>query len=215
MSTTTEERIAQWEQMAREAPDDMAYFSLGNAYKDADRSEDAQGAFAKAIELNPGMSRAYQLRGQILIRLGREDQAGPVLTQGYTVAAERGDVMPQKAIGSLLEKIGQPIPKVQDATERKKEVEATGDTVLDRRTGKPQPRLPDPPMRGPMGKFIYDHFGQDTWREWIGQGTKVINELRLDFSNDQSQDVYDQYMLEWLQVTREEIDEYAKKAEQA
>jgi len=215
MSTTTEERIAQWEQMAREAPDDMAYFSLGNAYKDADRSEEAEAAFAKAIELNPGMSRAYQLRGQVLIQLGKEAEAGPVLTQGYTVAAERGDVMPQKAIGPLLEKIGLPIPQVQDAAARKQEVEASGDTILDRRTGKPQNRLPDPPMRGPVGKFIYDHFGQDTWREWIGQGTKVINELRLDFSNDQHQDTYDQYMLEWLQVTREEIDAYAKQAEQA
>jgi len=215
MSTTAEERIAQWEQMAREAPDDMAYFSLGNAYKDADRPEDAQGAFAKAIELNPGMSRAYQLQGQVLIRLGREDEAGPILTKGYTVAAERGDVMPQKAIGSLLEKIGQPTPQVQDAAARKQEVEASGDTVLDRRTGTPQNRLPDPPMRGPTGKFIYDHFGQDTWREWIGQGTKVINELRLDFSNDAHQDIYDQYMLEWLAVTPEEIDAYAGQTEQA
>src|SRR5690606_4474383 len=131
MSTTTEERIAQWEQMAREAPDDMAYFSLGNAYKDAERLEDAQSAFAKAIELNPGMSRAYQLRGQVLIKLGREAEAGPMLTEGYKVAAERGDVMPQKAIGSLLEKIGLPLPEVQDAAARKQEVEASGDTVLD------------------------------------------------------------------------------------
>ena len=200
MSTTTEERIAQWEQMAREAPDDMAYFSLANAYKDADRPEDAQGAFAKAIEMNPGMSRAYQLRGQILIQLGREDEAGPMLTEGYKIAAERGDVMPQKAIGSLLEKIGQPIPQVQDAAERKKEVEATGDTVLDRRTGKPQNRLPDPPMRGPVGKFIYDHFGQDTWREWIGQGTKVINELNLELADPKAQDMYDQHLAEFLQL---------------
>lgn len=211
MSTTTEERIAQWEQMAREAPDDMAFFSLGNAYKDAERLEDAQGAFAKAIELNPGMSRAYQLRGQVLIKLGRDGEAGPVLTEGYKVAAERGDVMPQKAIGSLLEKVGLPLPKVQDAAEKKKQVEASGDTVLDRRTGQPQNRLADPPMRGPIGKFIYDHFGQQTWNEWIGQGTKVINELRLDFSNDTHQDVYEQHMLEWLQVTREEIDQYAKQ----
>lgn len=212
MSTNTEERIAQWEQMAREAPDDMAYFSLGNAYKDAERLDDAQGAFAKAIELNPGMSRAYQLRGQVLIQMGRDGEAGPILTEGYKVAAERGDVMPQKAIGSLLEKVGLPLPQVEDAAAKKQAVEASGDTVLDRRTGQPQNRLPDPPMRGPVGKFIYDHFGQDTWREWIGQGTKVINELRLDFSNDQHQDVYEQYMLEWLQVTREEIDAYAKQS---
>lgn len=211
MSTTTEERIAQWEQMAREAPDDMAFFSLGNAYKDAERLEDAQGAFAKAIEMNPGMSRAYQLRGQVLIKMGRDGEAGPVLTEGYKVAAERGDVMPQRAIGSLLEKVGLPLPEVQDAAARKQEVEASGDTVLDRRSGQPQARLADPPMRGPVGKFIYDHFGQQTWNEWIRQGTKVINELRLDFSNDAHQDIYDQYMLEWLQVTREEIDAYAKQ----
>ena len=212
MSTTAEERIAQWEQMAREAPDDMAYFSLANAYKDADRLEDAQGAFAKAIEMNPGMSRAYQLSGQVLIQLGKEDEAGPLLTKGYTVAAERGDVMPQKAIGSLLEKLGLPLPEVRDAAELKAEVEASGDTVLDRRTGQPQNRLAAPPMRGPVGKFIYDHFGQTTWNEWIGQGTKVINELRLDFSNDQHQDVYEQHMLEWLQVTMDEVTEYAAKA---
>ncbi|MEX0654828.1 MAG: Fe(2+)-trafficking protein [Phycisphaeraceae bacterium] len=210
---TLEERIAQWEQMAREAPDDMAYFSLGSAYREAERYEDAEQAFAKALELNPGMSRAYQLRGQVLIKLGREDEAAALLSEGYKTAAERGDVMPQRAMGSLLEKLGQPLPEVQSAEERKAEVESE-DTVLDRRTGEPQQRLPDPPMRGPLGRFIYDHFGQETWRTWIGQGTKVINELRLDFSNPQHQDTYEQYMLEWLQVTREEVDAYAKQIEE-
>ncbi len=210
--SNTEQRIAQWEQMAREAPDDMAFFSLGNAYKEADRLEDAAGAFAKAIELNPGMSRAYQVAGQCLIQLDRLDEAAELLEKGYVVAAERGDVMPQKAIGSLLEgKLGRELPEVKDAAALKAEVEADGNTILDRRTGKPQSRLPDPPMRGPTGRFIYDHFGADTWREWIGQGTKVINELRLDFSDPQHQATYEQYMLEWLQVTPEEIEEYAKQ----
>ncbi|MEX0745434.1 MAG: Fe(2+)-trafficking protein [Phycisphaeraceae bacterium] len=207
---TLEQRIAQWEQMAREAPDDMAFFSLGSAYREAERFEEAEQAFAKAIELNAGMSRAYQLRGQTLIKLGREDEAAALLADGYKIAAERGDVMPQRAIGSLLEKLAQPLPEVQSAGARKAEVESE-DTVLDRRTGAPQPRLPDPPMRGPIGRFIYDHFGQETWRAWIGQGTKVINELRLDFSNPQHQEVYEQHMLEWLQVTPEEIEQYAKK----
>lgn len=212
---TLEERIAQWEQMAREVPDDMAFFSLGNAYKDAERYEDAEQAFAKAIEMNDGMSRAYQLRGQVLIKLGREDEAGELLTRGYTIAAQRGDVMPQRAMGSLLEKIGRAVPEVEkSADERKAEVEAEGDMVLDRRTGQPQPKLEDPPMRGPVGRFIYDHFGQETWRAWIGQGTKVINELRLDFSNPQHQDIYEEHMLEWLQVTREEVEEYDRQHQQ-
>lgn len=211
---TLEERIAQWEKMAREAPDDMAYFSLGSAYKDADRLQDAEQAFARAIEMNPGMSRAYQLRGQVLIKLGRIEEAADVLTRGYEVAAQRRDVMPQRAIGSLLEKIGRPVPQTeQDQAQEEQVPESTEGMILDRRTGRWQRRLDDPPMRGPVGRFIYDHFGQDTWRTWIAQGTKVINELRLDFSNPQHQDVYDQYMLEWLQVSPQEIEEYARKTE--
>jgi len=205
------DRIAQWENMTQADPDnDMGWFSLANAYKDADRPADADGAFAKAIELNPAMSRAYQLRGQVLIQLGKNELAADVLTQGYTQAATRGDVMPQKAIGALLEKLGQPLPQVQPPAPAPS-AQATGDTIIDRLTGQPGTRLPDPPMRGPTGQFIYDHFTQETWRQWIGQGTKVINELRLDFSDDQHQQTYNQHMLEWLGISQDEIDQYAKQ----
>ena len=199
--------------MAREAPDDMAFFSLGSAYREAGRLEEAEQALAKALEYNPEMSRAYQLRGQVLIKLGRTDEATPLLQTGYETAAKRGDVMPQKAIGALLEKVGADIPDVQDAEQRKQEVEAAGDTVLDRRTGQPQARLEDPPIRGPLGRFIYDHFGQDTWRAWIHQGTKVINELRLDFSDPEHQKIYDQHMMEWLQITQDEVDAHWEKVQ--
>lgn len=204
--STLDDRIAQWEQMCREAPDDMAYFSLGNSYKEAERWADAEDAYAKAIGYNETMSRAFHMRGQALMKLDRNDEAGEVLTQGYTVAADRGDVMPQKSIAALLGKLGLPVPETEDFAAKKAAVEATGDTVLDKRTGQPQAKLPDPPMRGPIGDYIYANFGQDTWREWIGQGTKVINELRLDFSNPAHQDTYEQHMLDWLGVTREEID---------
>ncbi len=199
-----EERIAQWQNMTQADPDnDMGWFSLGNAYKDADRLEDAQHALAKAIELNEGMSRAYQLRGQVLIQLGRNKDAQQVLTTGYVQAAQRGDVMPQKAIGSLLERIGAPVPDVESKGSVAEEL--SGDEIIDRRTGRPDTRLPDPPMRGPLGQFIFEHYGQETWREWIGQGTKVINELRLDFSNEQHQQIYEQHMKEWLGISEEDL----------
>lgn len=200
------DRIAQWEKMTQEAPDDMAWFSLGNAYKEADRPEDAQSAFAKAIETNPGMSRAYQAHGQVLIELGRDDDAAAVLTQGYKTAAQRGDVMPQKAIGSLLEKLGKPVPQVDSPAAAEAEP-VSGDSIIDRRTGKPGTRMPDPPMRGPLGKFIFENYSQETWREWIGQGTKVINELRLDFSQEAHQQAYEQQMKEWLGISNEEVGE--------
>ncbi|MEM9415377.1 MAG: Fe(2+)-trafficking protein [Planctomycetota bacterium] len=213
MSNNLEERIAQWEQMCREAPDDMSFLSLGNVYKEADRTEDAAEAFAKAIEHNPQMSRAYHARGQALIKLGREEEAGPLLLTGYEVAAELGEVMPQKSMAALIQKLGLELPEVEDYNARKQEVEASGDQVLDKRTGQPQNKLPDPPMRGPVGAYIYAHFGQDTWKEWIGMGTKVINELRLDFSNPAHQDVYEQHMLEWLGVTKEEVEGFAGSLE--
>lgn len=207
-----DERIAQWEKMAADAPDDMAFFSLGNAYKDADRFDDAADAFERAIQMNEHMSRAYQLRGQMLLKLDQPDAAAAVLEKGYVIAAERGDVMPQKAIGSLLtEKLGRELPKVAQAEAPTAETVLLENMIVDRRTGQPQPRLDGPPMRGPLGQLIFENFGQTTWNEWIGQGTKVINELRLDFSNEEHQRVYDQYMLEWLQVTPDEIEAYRQR----
>lgn len=211
-----DQRIAQWEQMAREAPDDMSYFSLGSAYREAERHDDAEAAFAKAIEINPGMSRAYQLRGQTLLKLGRDGEARDVLLTGYKLAAERGDVMPQRAMGALLkEKLDTEPPVTKSAAETQAQLDAatgegSGRMIVDRRTGQPQPRLDEPPMRGPVGTFIQDHFGQVTWRQWIGQGTKVINELRLDLSNPQHRESYDQNMLEWLGITADEAERYAE-----
>ncbi len=204
-------RIQQWEKMTREAPDDMAWFSLGNAYRDAGRHAEAADAFAKALEANAQMSRAYQLRAQCLIELDRKEEAVATLTEGYKVAAEKGDVMPQRAMESLLSKLGAPVPEVAKPTVAVEE-SAGKDQVLDRKTGQPGTRLPDPPMRGALGKIIYENFSQETWRQWIGQGTKVINELRLDFSNASHQRIYDQHMMEWLGVGEDEVKALEAKA---
>jgi Fe-S cluster biosynthesis and repair protein YggX len=156
------------------------------------------------------MSRAYQLLGQALIQTEQLDEAQTVLTRGYVKAAEQGDVMPQKAMGALLqEKLGMPLPRVEQAEAPAAPV--SGDQVLDRRTGQVGERMPDPPMRGPLGQFIYDNYSMETWREWIATGTKVINELRLDFSNAQHQELYEQHMKEWLGISDEEVAEYDKQ----
>ena len=206
----TSQRIEQWEKMVQEVPDGMSWFSLGNAYKDAERPEDAVNAYRKALGYDEKLSRAYQSLGQVLIQLGREDEAAEVLTKGYTLAAGQGDVMPQRAMGSLLEKIGKPVPQAEKPA-APDAAQLGENQLIDRRTGRPGARMPDPPMRGPLGKFIFDHYTQETWREWIGQGTKVINELRLDFSREDHQKVYDQQMMEWLGISQAEVDEHAGK----
>ncbi|MCA9296482.1 MAG: Fe(2+)-trafficking protein, partial [Phycisphaerales bacterium] len=56
------------------------------------------------------------------------------------------------------------------------------------------------PMRGPVGQWILDNISVETWSDWIGQGTKVINELRLDFSRDEDQVTYERHMCEYLGI---------------
>ncbi|BAM02684.1 Fe(2+)-trafficking protein [Phycisphaera mikurensis] len=202
-----EARIAQWQRMAEEAPDDMAFFSLGEAYRAVGRHAEAADAYKEALVHNPDMSRALQHLGEAQLKLGQEAEATDTLTRGYAIAAGRGDVMPMRAMGERLKRLGAPIPEVESAAEKAAalQAESGGTQVLDKRTGQPQPRLDGPPMRGPIGEYIVENFGQVTWTQWIGQGTKVINELRLDFSNPEHQDVYEQHMLEWLGVTEKEI----------
>lgn len=186
----------------------MGWFSLGNAYLQAQREEEAARSYRKAIEQDESFSRAYQSLGQILVEVGANEQAADILTKGYTVAATRGDLMPRNAMGELLEKIDQPVPEIESANAEP--IEVSADMVLDTRTGQPGPRLPKPPMNDDVGQFIYDHYSQPTWREWIGQGTKVINEMRLDLSKLEHQAAYDAQMMDWLGFSMQQVTEHAQ-----
>lgn len=198
------QRIAQWEKMTSDDPSNaMGWFSLGSAYKEAGREQEAARALRKTLELDENMSRAYQLLAQVLIGVGADEPAAEVLAKGYPIAAKRGDTMPLRAMESLLKKLNKPIPEVEGVS--KPQVAVGEGMVLDRRTGQPGPRMPAPPFKGPMGSYIFEHYSAPTFQEWIRQGTKVINELRLDFSNLEHQKTYDQHMMEWLGFTQEEV----------
>ncbi|MEX2213563.1 MAG: Fe(2+)-trafficking protein [Phycisphaeraceae bacterium] len=212
MSGNIQERIEQWEKMTREVPDDMSWYSLAEAYREADRLADAERAYGEAIACNANLSKAYQVRGQVLIQLGKNDEAAKVLTAGFTIAAQRGDGMPMRAMEELLKSINAPLPQVAQKGPVAPAVDPKDpNTIVDRRSGKPGTRFDRPPMRGPVGEFIAAHYSKETWQEWIRQGTKVINELRLDFSRADHQRVYDNYMMEWLGFTQADADAMGKK----
>jgi Fe-S cluster biosynthesis and repair protein YggX len=201
MTATLDDRIAQFEKMAREDPqNDMAHFSLGNAYLQAGRAAEAAGSFEQCIQLNPEMSKAYQLGGQAMIRAGWEDKAVTTLNRGFQIAAAKRDRMPQTAIAELLRSIGREPPAVEAPEAPAPSGGSAPGGFVCGRTGRPGTRLPGPPFRGPVGQWIFQNISAETWRAWIGQGTKVINELRLDFSRDQDQAVYDQHMREFLGI---------------
>lgn len=192
-----ETRIAQFEKMATDDPtNDMAHFSLGGAYQQAGRFEDAAESYIRCIELNPAMSKAYQLAGAALIATDQPDRAGEILTTGYTEAAKRGDLMPKRAMGDMLEQLKLPVPEVEE----QKAGPAPDGSFICRKTGRPSHQMDHPPFRGALGEWIHQNISQETFQLWIGQGTKVINELRLDLSQDKDVDTYDAHMREYLGI---------------
>jgi len=206
------DRIAQFEKMASADPtNEMAHFSLGKAYLDASRHAEAARSFERCVELAPDMSKAYQLGGQAMIGAAWTDRAVEFMNRGYETAARKGDLMPKNAIGELLRSIGREPPKlgaeVDAAAERLK---ASGSFIC-QRTGRPGSKLPSPPFKGVIGQWIFENISAETWKQWIGQGTKVINELRLDFSRDKDQETYDQHMREFLGIDAEVLERIGAK----
>lgn len=205
------QRIAQFENMVQADPEnDMAHFSLGRVYAEAGRALDAAGSFLRCSQINPAMSKAYQLAGEQLAAAGDTARAGEVLTKGFTTAAARGDRLPQKAMGELLAKLGLPVPQTGGSAESAgSAVEHSGAFVC-KRTGRPGSKLNRQPFRGPVGAWIHENISAQTWDEWIRQGTKVINELRLDLSRDQDAATYDQHMREYLGIDEALLSELEK-----
>jgi Fe-S cluster biosynthesis and repair protein YggX len=203
------DRIAQFEKMAAADPsNEMAHFSLGNAYLQTGRFAEAAQSLERCIAINADMSKAYQLAGEAMIKAGWEDKAVVMLEKGFAVAAGKGDRLPQQAMGKLLESIGRKAPLMAEEAETAERLREAGAFVC-RRTGRPGTKMASPPLRGPVGSWIAENISQETWRQWIGQGTKVINELRLDFTRDRDQEMYEQHMREYLGIDEEVMRESA------
>lgn len=205
----TDARIAQFEELCQQEPgNDMAWFSLGGAYTQADRFADAADAYTKCFEANETFSKAYQLAGASLIKAGEPDKAGDVLEKGYAVASAQGDLMPKNGIAELLQELGREIPVV----ETKAEQAAPPGSFVCKRSGRPGTQMPRPPFRGPVGEWIQTNISKETFDEWIGLGTKIINELRLDLSRDQDELVYDYGMRRFIGLSDEKFEELSGEA---
>ena len=192
-------RIEQFRKMAEADPNnELGHFSLGRAYFDAGMFPESAAAFARAVELNPNLSKAYQLLAQAQLKMGRREEAVATLTTGVTTADARGDVMPKNEMVRTLQELGAPVPELKA---RPGVAVAAGEgQVLCKRCGQVKAKLPGPPFRTEFGKEIYENICTDCWREAIGMGTKVINELRLPLSDPQAQKIWDEHIRDFLNL---------------
>jgi len=55
-------------------------------------------------------------------------------------------------------------------------------TVTCRKLGKEAEGLEQPPFPGPIGQEIFENVSQEAWADWLEMQTKIINEYRLDLS---------------------------------
>jgi len=194
------QRIAQFRKMANDDPDnELGHFSLGKALLEGEQFAEAAASFQRTVELNPQFSKAYQLLASSYVRQGQQDQAKEVLRKGYQVADERGDRMPRDEMGQQLRQLGEE-PPAKASGGRQAAVPGTGFACQRPgcSAGPNAHQLPKPPISDEIGKRIYESICADCWREWLGMGIKVINEMRLDLSDERGQQVYDNYMCEFL-----------------
>jgi Fe-S cluster biosynthesis and repair protein YggX len=192
-----ESRIEQFRKITQQSPTDpLGFFSLGRALVEADRFDDAVLSLQRALAMDAKLSRAYQLLARAQLGLGRKDEAVKTLTDGVMVAHQRGEPMPKNEMIAMLKEHGAAVPEFEPPRSM-----AVGEgQVMDLRTGRPGSRLPKPPMRNKLGQLIFDNVSVESWKEWIGQGTKVINELRLPMHDPSAQRIYDQHMIDFLNL---------------
>ena len=200
-----QERIAQFRKMASDDPDnELGHFRLGQLLMEDGQFEDAVTSFRRTLELSPQFSKVFQLLGTCLTKLGRKEEAGQVLRDGFAVADERGDNIPRDEMAKLLVQLGEPAPVSQKAAKPSASSEGGGfrcerPGCLE---GTHAHQLPKPPMSDDLGKKIYEHVCARCWEYWLRDlSIKVINEMRLDLSTEQGCEMYDQMMRETLGLT--------------
>lgn len=207
-------RIAQFENMTQADPtNEMAHFSLGRAYAESGRPADAAKAYLRCIELVPDMSKAYQLAGEALIKAGDPERAKAVLRQGHTIAAGKGDFMPRSSMAKMLADLGEPVADppaspggtAASAADADQSGPVPEGMIRCRQSGRIGTRMTRPPFRGKLGDWIAANISKETFDAWIRQGTKVINEMRLDLSRERDQEVYDQQMREFLGIEEKDL----------
>ncbi len=193
-----ENRIEQFRKMTDADPtNEIGHFSLGRELFAADDFAGAVQSLRRVIELNPNISKAYQLIGQALLKQGDKNGAVEIWTQGVKTADARGELMPRNEMIQLLKDTGAPVPELVN----KQTAQAAGEgEVLCKRCGKIGKKIPRPPFRNAFGQEIFENTCTDCWREAIGLGTKVINELRLPLADPQAQKVWDQHVREFLNL---------------
>lgn len=74
--------------------------------------------------------------------------------------------------------------------------------VFCKKYGKELPALEKAPLQGAIGQFIVTHISAEAWAEWLEAQIKIINEQRLDLSEEKAQKRLYEQMVEYLNLDK-------------
>lgn len=199
-SSDLQARIERFQKMAQADPDnELGHFSLGRAYLDAGMHDQAIASLRRVLQINPNRGPVYHLLAEAQLAAGRKADAIKSLTDGVKAAAARGEMLAKNEMIRMLQDQGAPVPEEPSAAAPPAQTPTIGEAeVLCARCGKVNPKLPKPPFRNAQGQLIFAKICAPCWKEWVGMGTKVINELRLPMNEPEAQKAYEKHMLEFL-----------------
>ena len=99
-------KIEQYKKVIEFDPKDvLGYFTLGTAYLQAKRFQEAADTFKKAVEVGPEHSPSYSGYGEALEALGLKDEAIKIYKAGVPVADKKGDIIPLRKMENRLRKL--------------------------------------------------------------------------------------------------------------
>jgi predicted Zn-dependent protease len=86
------DRLTMLRRLIEERPQDpFPRYGLAMEQRRLGRHEEAWACFAELLERHPGYVPAYLMAGQVLVSLGRADEAAAVYERGATAARAAGD----------------------------------------------------------------------------------------------------------------------------
>jgi tetratricopeptide (TPR) repeat protein len=100
-------RLEIFEETTKNCPtDSFAHYALALEYEKAGRLEESIATYKKLIGFDPEYLPAFQMWGQLLIRLSRSPEAQEVLRRGLDVARRAGNAKAANEIQGLISDLG-------------------------------------------------------------------------------------------------------------
>ncbi|MBZ5538471.1 MAG: tetratricopeptide repeat protein [Acidobacteriia bacterium] len=100
-------RLEIFEETIRNSPtDSFAHYALALEYEKAGRFEDSLVTYRRLIGFDPSYVPAFQMCGQLLMRLGRSPEAREILALGLEAAQKVGNGKAANEIQGLISELG-------------------------------------------------------------------------------------------------------------